>query len=80
MSVSSHRANRLGIWLAVAMVFAVLMGPGPGLRLVNPNLDAADPVFTWFGMPVIYVWGLFWFAVQLTIVVIAYKTVWAEED
>ena len=74
------KKKRLSIWLTVAMVVAMLMGPGPGLRLVNP--DAGDPAAAYivFGIPVVYAWGILWFVVQLVIVVIAYHTVWADDD
>ena len=62
------------------MVFAMLMGPGPGLRLVNPDIDNPSAEFTVAGLPIIYVWGLFWFLVQVIIVVVAYFTVWNEQD
>lgn len=65
--------------LFALFMLAMLMGPGPGLRLVNP--DPADPnaTFTVFGMPIIYVWGLFWYAVQLAAIIIAYKKIWSQE-
>ncbi len=72
--------KQLGILLTVAMVVAMLMGPGPGLRLINP--DSSDPgaTYTLGGVPVIYVWGLFWFAVQVAVVVTAYFTVWNDRS
>ncbi len=77
---ASPAKRKLGAWLTVAMIVAMLMGPGPGLRLVNP--DVADPgaSYLFFGIPIIYAWGLFWFVVQVAIVVIAYYTVWKTDD
>ncbi len=62
--------------LILLFVLAIVLGAGPGIYLVNP--DAADPnaVFTTFGLPTIYVWGLFWYAVQLGVIIIAYKRFW----
>ena len=59
-------------------VLAMIMGPGPGLRLVNP--DAADPsaTFTFLGIPTIYAWGLFWYFIQLAAIIVAYKRLWKE--
>ena len=65
--------------LAGVFAVAMIMGPGPGLRLVNPD-DSPDARFTVAGLPIIYVWGLFWYAVQLAVVVTAYFTVWNEES
>ncbi len=67
-------------WLTVLFVIAVFMGAGPGLHLINP--DAADPdaVFTTLGLPTIYVWGLFWYAVQFGVIVAAYRRHWTRHD
>lgn len=79
-AMDSEQKKRLSIWLSIIMVFAMLMGPGPGLRLVNP--DISDPAATYviFGIPVIYAWGILWFFVQMTLVIVAYRTIWVEED
>ena len=78
--MEDSKKRKLAISLSVAMVVAMLMGPGPGLRLINPDINSASPSFTIAGIPVIYVWGLFWFVVQITIIVVAYFTVWNEQD
>ena len=57
-------------------VLAVLMGAGPGVHLINPSASAAAEEFFIFGMPKIYVWGVFWFAMQATALGIAYVKVW----
>ena len=75
-----HQKKQLGMWLAIAMVVAMLMGPGPGLRLVNPDISDPNASFLVFGIPIIYAWGILWFVVQLTIVIIAYRTVWVEDE
>ena len=74
------RKKRLAIFLSVAMVFTMLMGPGPGLRLINPDVNGVAESFSVAGIPVIYLWGLLWFFVQVVIVVVAYFTVWNEQD
>ena len=78
-SPTSNR-KKLSVILAIAMVFAMLMGPGPGLRLVNPDIHDPNATYTLWGLPVIYLWGLFWFAIQLIIVYFAYSRLWNMED
>ena len=78
--MDAQKKKRLSIGLTLAMVFAMIMGPGPGLRLVNPDITAPAAPYIVFGIPVIYAWGIFWFVVQLVIVVTAYRTVWVDED
>ncbi len=80
MTRSKERTSRLGLWLTLAMVFAMLMGPGPGLHLVNPDVTDPDAVYLISGIPIVYAWGIFWFAVQVAIVVIAYRTVWHDDE
>lgn len=66
--------------LVVLFFAAVFLGAGPGIHLVNP--DAADPsaTFTTFGLPTIYVWGLGWYLVQLSVIVVAYRRYWSRAD
>lgn len=75
-----QKRKRLSIGLSLAMVFAMLMGPGPGLRLVNPDITDPSAEYIVFGIPIIYAWGIFWFLVQLVIVVIAYRTIWLDDE
>ena len=49
----------------------MLMGVGPGVLLVN------RPV-VFLGLPLLYVWGLFWYAVHIVIVVTAYLYLWRD--
>ena len=67
--LSPARKN-LGWVLAIIFVVALLMGPGPGLLLVNKP----EPTF---GLPTLYVWGLLWYVVEVTVVVLAYFFVWS---
>lgn len=75
-----EKKRRLSLWLSVAMVFTMIMGPGPGLRLVNPGINDPIESYLFMGVPVIYAWGIFWFIVQLSIVTTAYYTVWASDE
>lgn len=71
--VNSKRLARL---LIVTFIFAVAMGAGPGVYLVNP--DPTDPEARRFvgGLPIVYAWGIFWFGIQASCVVIAYCRLW----
>lgn len=58
---------------------AMVMGPGPGLHLINP--DPADPQarFTVSGVPIIYLWGVFWYGIQIAVILTAYYAIWRRE-
>ena len=73
-----RRRDRLRNVLTGLFLFALVMGPGPGLYLVSP--DAEGPAPTVLGVPVLYAWTVFWFFVMAAVVLIAYRTVWAEEE
>ena len=66
--------------LVFVFVAAIVMGSGPGLRLINP--DPADPnaVFTVLGLPKIYAWGLLWYGVQLVVILTAYFRIWEKKS
>ena len=49
------------------------MGPGPGLYLINGYAEQGGAVF---GIPALYAWCVFWFAVEAVIVVIASRALW----
>jgi len=67
--------TRLSKILALIFLFALIMGPGPGLYLVNPSPD--NPSSTAFlGMPVLFAWSSFWFFVQAGVVLVAYRKLW----
>ena len=71
--------TRLSKILAAIFVFATIMGPGPGLYLVNPSPeDAASATF--LGMPVLYSWAAFWFFVQAAVILVAYFKLWSKEE
>lgn len=67
--------RRWTIGLSIAFVVAMVMGPGPGVLLVN----SPDPV-PLVHLPPIYAWGLFWYAVQATVVVLAYWKLWRTDE
>ena len=69
--------RKLAVILSGIFLFAMIMGPGPGVYLVNP--DSGDAGVTFLGAPVLYAWAVFWFMVQAAVIVVAYFTVWKEE-
>ena len=72
--------KRLGRILAGVFVLALLMGPGPGLYLVNPDPGSPNSAATIGNVPVLYVWALLWCAVQVTVLLVAYFKVWGRPD
>jgi len=69
----------LSILLAVIFLTAVTMGSGPGIHLINPDVSDPEAVFTIWGLPKIYVWGLWWYAVQLGAILLAYFKLWKDD-
>lgn len=76
MNKPSSGRKRLTIALSIIFALAIVMGAGPGMYLVNPDVDAPDAAFTFLGMPIIYAWIAFWFLVQAGVVVVAYYGLW----
>ena len=70
--------TRLSKILAAIFIFAAIMGPGPGLYLVNPSPDDS-PSPTFLGMPILFVWAVYWFFVQAGVVLVAYCKLWTKE-
>lgn len=72
--------RRLGRALFATFVLALVMGPGPGVLLVNP--DPLDPEARRFflGMPIVYAWAAFWLAVQAGCVVAAWRWIWRADE
>ncbi len=73
MSKDVDTRLKLGWILAAVFALAMVMGAGPGILLVN------QPT-TWFGLPRLYVWGMFWCAVEVVVVMAAYLFVWQTHD
>jgi membrane protein implicated in regulation of membrane protease activity len=65
---SAHR-RPLSWILAALFALSMVMGTGPGVLLVN-RPDAL------FGVPLIFAWGIFWYLVQVAIVLVAYFAIW----
>jgi hypothetical protein len=75
-----RKKRHLGWAVAAVFIVAMVMGSGPGLYLVNPDLADPEARFTVLGLPTIYAWGLLWYAVQLAAVLLAYFKVWTGGD
>ena len=75
-----EKRQKLGRILAVAFVLAPILGPGPGLRLINPDINDPNAAYTVFGLPKVYAWGLFWYGVELAIILTAYFKIWRADE
>ncbi|MEX0701663.1 MAG: hypothetical protein WD069_06155 [Planctomycetales bacterium] len=78
MSEPSKAARRrrrrvLGWVLAALFVTALVMGPGPGVLLVNEPRS-------FLNFPLVYMWGLLWYAVEVLVVIAAYLFVWRDGE
>ncbi len=76
VSGNKTRKKRLTIILSAIFAFAIIMGPGPGLYLINPDPADVHAVVALGSVPVLYLWALFWFAVQAAVVLTAYFKLW----
>ncbi len=70
----------MAVVLSIVFFAAMFMGTGWGVLLVNPDVNDPDAVRTVCGLPVIYLWGLLWFVVQVVVVGLAYRFVWVGDD
>jgi len=69
--------KKLAVILGIIFTFALLMGPGPGIYLVNPDPANPNATFTVLGgVPVIYIWAVGWYTVQAVVAIVAYFFVW----
>ena len=79
MAPSRNSSSTRSWLLGAALLFAIFMGAGPGVYLVNPDANAGEAA-TVGGIPILYAWYTCWFFVEAIIVVIAFFTVWRKED
>lgn len=68
--------KRLSWILTALFFFALFMGPGPGIYLVNPDPGDPNAVRTFLGIPILWAWSVLWFGVEAGCVVTAYFTIW----
>jgi len=78
-TLSPDRRRFLGRLFFGMFVLALVMGPGPGIYLVNPDPGDPEAKRFIFGMPIIYVWASFWFIVQASAVALSYFILWRTE-
>lgn len=76
----TNARKRLSRVLLSLFAFAMIMGTGPGIYLVNPDASAVDAVTSLANVPILYLWALFWYAVQVTLLLIAYCKLWEQPD
>jgi hypothetical protein len=75
----SQVKRRIAVILAVVFAVAVVMGPGPGIYLINPDSEEGARRLL-FGMPIVYAWTAFWFGCQALVVVLCYRLLWREPE
>lgn len=74
----SIKSSRKLAWiLSSVFLCALIMGPGPGVYLIN---DYAASGGTILKVPALYFWAVFWFAVEAAVIVAAYKLIWKDES
>ena len=74
------KLKKLAVVLSLVFVLALIMGPGPGLYLVNPDPGDPNAMLSLFNVPVIYIWTVFWSFVQAAVVIIAYFKLWDNNE
>ena len=77
MTESSKKSARLKIWVALTLLIALLMGPGPGATLIDGSAEAPNQLF---GVPALYLWLVFWWLVMAGCVITAAQCLWREDD
>ena len=81
MSDRRETGNKsLPIVLTLVFILAMVMGPGPGVYLIDPGPEHEGPAPTLIGLPIVYAWAVLWFGVQAVVLVTAYFTVWSGEE
>ena len=80
MDPDVKQKNRTLTWvLSISFLVALVMGPGPGIHLVNPDPSGPGARATFLGMPVVYAWALLWYSVMVVIVLTAYFKLWKDD-
>lgn len=71
--MTTRKPSRLGLVLAALFIFSLIMAVGPGVLLVNRPTTVC-------GIPLVYAWGLLWYAVIVAIAVIANTCLWSRHQ
>lgn len=75
---ASNRSKSKFKWFLVGVfLFALIMGPGPGIYLVNGYAAEGGTIL---GMPALYFWAVLWFLVEAAVVLTAYFTIWKKDS
>jgi hypothetical protein len=74
---SKQQRQKISWILTSIFLVALLMGPGPGIYLVN---DFAADGGRILGIPILYVWAIFWFAVEAIVILVAYLFIWKDDE
>lgn len=69
MTAPDRQFSSLGPVLFVLVLLAMVMGTGPGTLLVNRAMTIK-------GIPLLYLWGIGWYLVLVTIAFVAYFRIW----
>ncbi len=69
--------SRLKWVMGGVFLFALIMGPGPGIYLVNGYAAKGGTIL---GMPALYFWAVLWFLVEAAVVLTAYLTIWKKDS
>ena len=69
--------SRLKWVLGGVFLFALIMGPGQGIYLVNGYAAKGGTIL---GMPALYFWAVLWFLVEAAVVLTAYLTIWKKDS
>ena len=69
--------SRLKWVLGGVFLFALIMGPGPGIYIVNGYAAKGGTIL---GMPALYFWAVLWFLVEAAVVLTAYLTIWKKDS
>lgn len=71
--------KKLGWLLFGLFCLALVMGPGPGNALINPDPGDSEARRFFLGIPIVYAWAILWYAVQATAVGLAYFKLWRSD-
>ncbi|MDA0350111.1 MAG: hypothetical protein O3C20_22230 [Verrucomicrobia bacterium] len=72
-NTNTNHNQKLKWWLSGIFLFALIMGPGPGLYFINGHAAEGGTIL---GLPPLYFWAVTWFVIEALVVITAYLTIW----